>query len=108
MSVIFFIPLTVIAFYETVIKREENEWLTNWLAGDSQGDNTYPETRDPEVDGEDAEAGLSISKVPFTELIKVFPNTAQSSEALLLSEIKDLKSQLEMVLKRTDERSNGN
>ncbi|KAJ3741523.1 calcium activated cation channel [Lentinula detonsa] len=100
MSVLFFIPLTVIAFYETVFTRQENDWMTNWLHGDNEGDNAYPEARDPEVDGSDADTGLRISKVPFTELVKVFPNTAQSSEALMLEEIRGLRKQLDMVMRK--------
>ncbi|KAJ3997676.1 hypothetical protein F5050DRAFT_1806592 [Lentinula boryana] len=102
MSVLFFIPLTVIAFYETVFTRQENDWMTNWLHGDNEGDNAYPESRDPEVDGSDADTGLRISKVPFTELVKVFPNTAQSSEALMLEEIRGLRKQLDMVMRKIE------
>ncbi|KAJ3828098.1 calcium activated cation channel [Lentinula raphanica] len=107
MSVLFFIPLTMIAFYETVFTRQENEWITNWLHGNNEGDSTYPETRDPEVDGPDADAGLRISKVPFMELIKVFPNTAQSSEALMLEEIRGLRKQLDMVMRRVEMNGTG-
>ncbi|KAE9409981.1 hypothetical protein BT96DRAFT_962045 [Gymnopus androsaceus JB14] len=107
MSVLFFIPLTIVAFHETVIKRRQHDWMTNWLRGDNEGDESYPESRDPDVDGPDAAAGLSISKVPFTELIKVFPNTAQSSEALMLSEIKDLRNQLSIVLEKLSENGSG-
>lgn len=38
-------------------------------------DEDNPAVRNPDVDGEDGESGLKISKVPFEELIKVFPNT---------------------------------
>ncbi|KAJ3722591.1 calcium activated cation channel [Lentinula raphanica] len=107
MSVLFFIPLTMIAFYETVFTRQENEWITNWLHGNNEGDSTYPQTRDPEVDGPDADAGLRISKVPFMELIKVFPNTAQSSEALMLEEIRGLRKQLDMVMRRVEMNGTG-
>ncbi|KAJ3758886.1 calcium activated cation channel [Lentinula raphanica] len=107
MSVLFFIPLTMIAFYETVFTRQENEWITNWLHGNNEGDSTYPETRDPEVDGPDADAGLRISKVPFMELIKVFPNTAQSSEALMLEEIRGLRKQLDVVMRRVEMNGTG-
>ncbi|KAJ3917029.1 calcium activated cation channel [Lentinula edodes] len=102
MSVLFFVPLTIIAFFETVFQRHENEWMTNWLHGENEGDNSYPAVRDPEVDGADADAGLRISKVPFTELIKVFPNTAQSSEALMLEEIRGLRKQLDLVLRKVE------
>lgn len=89
MSVIFFVPLTMVAFYETVIKRRKRDWMTNWLHDDSQGDELYSESRDPDVDAVDAAAGLSISKVPFTELIKVFPNTEQVC-ALCYSKLRSL------------------
>ncbi|KAJ3861486.1 calcium activated cation channel [Lentinula novae-zelandiae] len=102
MSILFFVPLTVIAFFETVFQRHENEWMTNWLHGENEGDNSYPAVRDPEVDGVDADAGLRISKVLFTELIKVFPNTAQSSEALMLEEIRGLRKQLDLVLRKVE------
>ncbi|KAJ3808048.1 hypothetical protein F5876DRAFT_46817 [Lentinula aff. lateritia] len=102
MSVLFFVPLTIIAFFETVFQRHENEWMTNWLHGENEGDRSYPAVRDPEVNGADADAGLRISKVPFTELIKVFPNTAQSSEALMLEEIRGLRKQLDLVLRKIE------
>ncbi|KAJ4479281.1 calcium activated cation channel [Lentinula aciculospora] len=102
MSVLFFVPLTIIAFFETIFKRQQNDWMTSWLHGENEGDTSYPEVRDPEVDGSDAAAGLRISKVPFTELIKVFPNTAQSSEALMLEEIRGLRKQLDAVMRKIE------
>ena len=48
--------------------------MTKWLSGDDQGEEDYPETRNPEVN---EAGGLRITKVPFEELIKVFPNTQQ-------------------------------
>lgn len=41
-----------------------------------------PEFQDPEVDGEDAAAGLRISKVPFKELISVFPDVTHVSDEI--------------------------
>ena len=38
-----------------------------------------PEYRDPDVDGEDAARGLKISRVPFEELVRVFPDTTHVS-----------------------------
>ncbi|KAF9076993.1 calcium activated cation channel [Rhodocollybia butyracea] len=108
MSVLFFIPLTLIALYEALVKHHHGHgWMTNWLRGENEGDDSYPETTDPEVDGADATAGRSISKVPFNELIKAFPNTAQSSEALMLAEIRDLRNQLNLVLQKLSENESG-
>lgn len=50
--------------------------MENWFRGNDEGSEDSPENRDPIVDDPTCE-GLEISKVPFSELIKVFPNTAQ-------------------------------
>jgi len=100
MRVLFFVPLAGIALYESARGNEKHAWMKNWLRGNDEGDETYPDTRDPE--GDEGDDGLKISKVPFSELIKVFPNTAQSSEALMASEIQQLRGQLDKVLKLLD------
>ncbi|KAK7060397.1 Calcium channel yvc1 [Paramarasmius palmivorus] len=99
MSFIFFVPLTTIALFESTLKQQREEWMRDWLHGTDQGAEDYPETRDPEVVDEN---GLKISKVPFTELIKVFPNTSMSSDTLLLNEIRDLRKKLDSVLQKVD------
>ena len=79
MSVIFFIPLSIIAFYESAFKSKDF-WMRNWLRGMDEGDPDAPEYRDPEVDadaGRDGAEGLIITRVKFSELITVFPNTGQ-------------------------------
>jgi len=73
----------MIALYES-FREEEAEWMKNWLHGTDQGDDNYDSHRDPEPAEEDAASGLSISKVPFSELVKVFPNTAQVSKDCLI------------------------
>ncbi|KAL0580084.1 Calcium channel yvc1 [Marasmius crinis-equi] len=98
MSVIFFVPLTLIALFETSMKKQEG-WVENWLQGDDRGDENYPQSRDPEVDEDN---GLSISKVPFMELIKVFPNTSMSMDTLLLNEIRELREQLDTIKRKLD------
>ncbi|KAK0468489.1 uncharacterized protein EV420DRAFT_1504738 [Desarmillaria tabescens] len=97
MRVVFIIPLTLIALYESTRGRH---WVTDWLRSDNEGDENYSQSKDPEADAE--EDGRKISKVPFEELIKAFPNTAQSSEELLLNEINGLKKQLNAVLQKLD------
>ncbi|KAF9054955.1 calcium activated cation channel [Hymenopellis radicata] len=101
MRFVFLVPLAIIALYESTISTRPASWVTNWMRGIDEGDENYPHSRDPVVDNAE-DHGLEISKVPFMELIKVFPNTAQSSEALILCEIADLKRQLGMVLQKLD------
>jgi len=101
MTVIFFIPLSVVALYESRIDPDKHSWLKNWLRGDDEGDADVPVNRDPVVD-DPACDGLQISRVPFEELIKVFPNTQESSEASILKEIRELKRQLDRVLSKVD------
>jgi len=105
MSVIFFVPLCCIALYEVTFQSSKNNWLKNWLLNRDQADTIDYEGAsciNPEVDGEDAERGLEISRVKFAELVKVFPNTQQSSEATVLKEIGELKGLVEMLVKRID------
>ncbi|KAF7792876.1 hypothetical protein EIP86_003977 [Pleurotus ostreatoroseus] len=94
MSVLFFIPLVTIGIFEAELDPSKNKWVKDWLANPDQGMDDSPEARDPEVDGEDAER-LKISKVPFEELIKVFPDTTHSSEALMLREMAELRKQIQ-------------
>lgn len=74
MSAIFIIPLTCIALYESTRDSNKGHWVDNWFRGDNEGSQDSPSNRDPAVDDEH---GLQISKVPFTELIKVFPVVTQ-------------------------------
>ncbi|KAF8165552.1 calcium activated cation channel [Crassisporium funariophilum] len=101
MGFIFFIPLTCIALYESTFDRNKHSWMDTWFRGNDEGEEDSPANRDPEVDDPNCE-GMEISKVPFSELIKVFPNTAQSSEASILKEIADVKRQLRTLLERLD------
>ena len=81
MGTIFFIPLTLIALYESRFDRtKENAWLKNWFHGDDESSDDSPANRNPVVDDPQCE-GLQISKVPFEELIKVFPNTQMVSSS---------------------------
>ncbi|KAJ7498649.1 hypothetical protein FB451DRAFT_1016192 [Mycena latifolia] len=102
MVVIFFIPLTMIAFYESAMDTNKHVWMKRWLRGNDEGEDDRPENRDPAVDEGEGGPGRVISSVPFEELIKAFPNTNQSSEALMLKEILELKKQLALVLEKLD------
>ena len=77
MSVIFFFPLAFIAFFEAELDPSKNKWVKDLLSHPDEGSEDSPADQDPQVDGEDADRGLVISKVPFKELISVFPDTTQ-------------------------------
>lgn len=76
MGTIFLIPLSLIALYESTFDSTKNAWMKNWMRGDNEGEEDSLENRDPEVDDPKCD-GMVISKVPFEQLIKVFPNTQQ-------------------------------
>lgn len=48
----------------------------HWLNVEDEIDLENPTIIDPLVEGPEAEHGLQISKVPFNELVRKFPNTA--------------------------------
>jgi hypothetical protein len=76
MRIVFFIPLGIIALYETVEDgKDQNGWMATWLRSSDIDDNILSDddAKDPKVDHD----GLQISKVPFKELIKAFPNISQ-------------------------------
>ena len=75
MSIIFFIPLVLVASYESIFDKRKHTWMKNWFRGIDEGVQDTPEYRDPVVDDPSC-PGLQISKVPFSELITVFPNTS--------------------------------
>jgi len=74
MLVLFFIPMICIGLLEAVFDPNRNVWLKDWVHLTISSDDAT-DVRDPEVTGKDAERGLVISKIPFTELIKEFPTT---------------------------------
>lgn len=78
MLIIFFIPMICINLFEAVFDPNRNVWLRDWV-NVTITSNDSPDGRDPKVTGKDAERGLVISKIPFTELIKEFPKTTMVS-----------------------------
>jgi hypothetical protein len=77
MTVLFFVPIAVIALYESTSSK--NRWLDDFINGTALDEDDNPATKDPDVDEEDARNGVVISKVPFSELVKVFPNIHEVS-----------------------------
>ncbi|KAI6047511.1 hypothetical protein EDC04DRAFT_2864568 [Pisolithus marmoratus] len=92
MSTIFFIPLCIIALYEA--GHMERSWVTKTKPQMIQQRAILP------VEGVDAERGLQISKMKFSQLLKRFPNTEQSSEEAILKEIKELQGKLHLLIER--------
>ncbi|KDR83970.1 hypothetical protein GALMADRAFT_236519 [Galerina marginata CBS 339.88] len=101
MSSVFFLPLGLIAFYESTFDRRKHTWMENWFRGNDEGEEDSPTNRNPEVDDPKC-VGLQISRVPFEELIKVFPNTTQSSEATIMKEVAEVKEQLHALMQKLD------
>ncbi|KAI0960415.1 hypothetical protein AcW1_004936 [Taiwanofungus camphoratus] len=109
MLVVFFIPLSIIAVYEAELDPAKNKWVKDWLSHPDEGDEDNERHQNPEAGSEDAEHGLEISKVLFEDIVKVFPDTTQSSEAVILREIRQLKGQVEelkkLLTEKTDKRN---
>ncbi|KJA29836.1 hypothetical protein HYPSUDRAFT_60682 [Hypholoma sublateritium FD-334 SS-4] len=101
MGTIFFIPLIFIALFESMLSDRKHTWMNTWFRGNDEGEEDSPASRNPPVDDPNY-PGLEISKVSFEELVKVFPNTSQSSEAVIVHEINDMKKQLQELLKKLD------
>ena len=83
MGIFFFIPLTLIAFYESTFDKRKYIWMENWFRGEDEAPQDSPENRDPVVNDPNCE-GLEISKVPFEELIKAFPKIDQVSASFFV------------------------
>ncbi|KAG8904755.1 hypothetical protein FRB99_001232 [Tulasnella sp. 403] len=97
MRVLLFIPLIFITFFESQLDVRANAFMKNMFDHVDEGEEDDPAIQDPATDRED---GLEISRVSFDELVKVFPNTFQSSEATILSEIHALSVRLDEMEKR--------
>lgn len=72
MVVLFFVPLLLIAIWETNLDPTTNRYTKNWfLESDDCDAGEDPAIQDPEVE---EDGGRTISKVPFEEIIKAFPD----------------------------------
>ncbi|KZS98082.1 hypothetical protein SISNIDRAFT_481943 [Sistotremastrum niveocremeum HHB9708] len=100
MTVIFGIPLLLAAFWETVIEKSNKNFIKNWFAPTEEGEENNPSVQDPTMEGE--HSTLTISKTPFAELVKVFPDANLSAEDVILHEIRSLKEKIEELSQRLD------
>ncbi|KAL7421162.1 Calcium channel yvc1 [Cryptotrichosporon argae] len=89
MPIIFFLPLTLIAFFEAQISRGKNVYLREYFTGPTPEDDGDPSVEDPEADDDG-----TLSTVPFAELVKVFPDTAITETATVLRELAKVKEQM--------------
>jgi hypothetical protein len=74
--------MAVIALYETTSSK--NRWLDDFINGTVMDEDDSPDARDPEVDEEDARNDIVISKVPFSEIVKSFPNIHEVSPIICI------------------------
>ncbi|KIL00487.1 hypothetical protein PAXRUDRAFT_762456 [Paxillus rubicundulus Ve08.2h10] len=95
MTILFFVPLSVIALFEA--SYTQRSWVMNWLHASDEIDCDNPAHINPVVEGPEGDMGLRISKVPFSELVKRFPNTEQSSEATTMKQLADMQKKLRVL-----------
>jgi len=103
MGILFFIPLTVIALYESTSDKHKYVWMGgDWFRGDDEAPEDCPENRDPEVNDLNCE-GLKINKVPFEELIKGFPKVDQSSEEVIMAKLRNIENKLDVMMEKINQ-----
>ena len=73
MMTLFFIPLVVVAFFESNLDTRKNMFMKVWFSAADEGEEDDPNNQDPEVHEEDAD--LKICKVKFADLVARFPDT---------------------------------
>ena len=71
MTIIFFVPLTCIAIWESLLENGKNHFVKDWFAPDNDDEFELQDAKDPEVE---EESGARITKVPFNDLVSIFPN----------------------------------
>jgi len=69
MSIVFFIPLTLIAFFESQLSHSRSERIRAYFSGPPPEEEGDPKVEDPECDDE----GGQISTTKFEELVSRFP-----------------------------------
>jgi len=98
--VVFFIPLCLIALYESLFRTDRHNWAKSWFrysAGFNEDDG--PLSKNPTVD---EPSGLKISRVPFEDLTRCFPNTELGTEAIIMAELRNVRAQLDELMSRLD------
>ena len=70
---IFFVPLVVVAFFESNLDTRKNKFMKVWFSAAEDGEEDDPNNQDPEIHEDDPE--LELCKVKFADLVSTFPNT---------------------------------
>lgn len=104
MRTLFFIPLIIFALYETYLDPRTNKFTRAWFEANAEDEEDDPECQNPAMPQDEQDG--QISKVPFDELIKAFPNTAISVEAAIISEINTLKERIDYLISKVEQMEN--
>lgn len=75
MGTLLFIPLTLIAFFESTLNTSTHQRLKHYFSGDVVDDEDDPQLQDPETEGEEGQ----ICTEKFADLIKAFPKYVQEN-----------------------------
>lgn len=76
MSVLFFIPLVVITFFESHLDVTKSRFMRSMLEAAEEGEEQDPANQNPEIGGGGEHDGKEICKVQFEELVKSFPDVS--------------------------------
>ncbi|EJU06559.1 calcium activated cation channel [Dacryopinax primogenitus] len=98
MTVLFFIPLSIVAIHESHLNTKKNSLIRSIFNRLEEPDGDIDEARDPPCD----EPHGNISTISFEELVASFPNISQSSEESILAQIGHLKDRLDYLVMRLD------
>lgn len=108
MKVLFFPALVLIRLFEHYIDTPHNRYMRSFFPIDMDtGEEDDPSVQDPLVDPSEEEGfggrdgsdqGLRISKVKFEDIVKKFPDPAQSAEDMILGRIKVLQAQIDALV----------
>lgn len=93
MTVIFFVPLSMIAIYESGVVHARRGLLHDYFADPMPEDDDDPKIMNPEVNDPN---GI-ISKIPFDELVKAFPDTTASTSATILKQLHKVDERLKVL-----------
>ncbi|CAD6589939.1 MAG: hypothetical protein TREMPRED_005579 [Tremellales sp. Tagirdzhanova-0007] len=99
LSTLFFVPLTLIALFESQISHSRSQRLRLYFSGSPPEDDGDPKIEDPSCDDE----GGEISRTKFEDLVKSFPDTVMTESAVILHELRELRkkvNEMEEAMKR--------
>ncbi|ORY27438.1 hypothetical protein BCR39DRAFT_538029 [Naematelia encephala] len=95
MSTLFFVPLTMIALFESQISHSRSEKLRAYFSGPPPEEEGDTKVEDPSCEDDEGE----ISRVSFAELVQAFPDTALTESAVIFKELQVLRRQIERLEK---------